>query len=254
MPAQTSFTPPTFQKYVDAFRSLRNLTDKQMHMLQMHYNSPDRTTTAPEMASALGFGSYSVANAQYGRLANLVGKKLGYSPEPERLGTLVLFEKRDGRWHWRMRPEVARALEVLRWVEKTSVRSHEDVAVPPRLPDIDLLSLTAREGRRRLVQHLRRERNRFVIKAKKAHVLKTTGRLECEVCGFDFGQVYGSIGDGFCEVHHRLPLAATVSEVTTALDELAVLCSNCHRIVHRTNPFKAIEELRTIVRSHAGQQ
>jgi len=116
-------------------------------------------------------------------------------------------------------------------------------------PTVDMSTLTVREGRLKLVEHFQRERNREIIKAKKQQVLRATGRLTCEVCGFDFARVYGDVGRGFCEVHHKVPLAEVITEITTKLEDLAILCANCHRMVHRTNPFKSVEELKQLVTS-----
>jgi 5-methylcytosine-specific restriction protein A len=113
----------------------------------------------------------------------------------------------------------------------------------------DESNMTAREGRLKLVEHFRRERNRAIIKAKKQQVLRATGCLTCEVCGFDFARVYGHLGRGFCEVHHKVPLAEVSTEITTTLEDLAILCANCHRMVHSTNPFKSVEELKRLVTS-----
>lgn len=114
------------------------------------------------------------------------------------------------------------------------------------LPDIDL-SAAGAEGAARLVSHLRRERNRALVDAKKAATLTVKGRLCCEACGFDFSVAYGAFGDGFCEVHHLVPLSASSESVTTTLDDLAVLCSNCHRIIHRTTPMLSVEEISNVV-------
>lgn len=118
----------------------------------------------------------------------------------------------------------------------------------PDLPDIDF-SASVSEGGRRLVSHLRRERKRAVVEAKKAAVLGATGRLSCEVCGFDFSATYGSVGEGFCEVHHLSPLSASDGSITTTLADLAVLCSNCHRIIHRSDPMLSVAELAAVVRN-----
>jgi 5-methylcytosine-specific restriction protein A len=53
------------------------------------------------------------------------------------------------------------------------------------------------------------------------------------VCGFDFAGVYGPRGSNFCEVHHLKPLSDVHSEVETRLQDLAIVCSNCHRMLHR---------------------
>ena len=65
----------------------------------------------------------------------------------------------------------------------------------------------------------------------------------CELRPFDFQVEYG-LAD-FCEVHHRVPLADGDSERETRLEELAVLCANCHRAIHRLGPeMPTVEELR----------
>ena len=114
------------------------------------------------------------------------------------------------------------------------------------LPDIDLPA-TGAEGAARLVSHLRRERNRALVDAKKAATLNAKGRLCCEVCSFDFSATYGALGEGFCEVHHLVPLSASSEPVTTTLDDLAVLCSNCHRVIHRSTPMLSVAELSKVV-------
>jgi hypothetical protein len=137
-------------------------------------------------------------------------------------------------------PDLVRSLVALR-------EGADAASESATLPDLDV-DIAAREGNARLVLHLRRERNRRLIEAKKAAVLSATGTLACEACGFDFGKVYGGWGEGFCEVHHRVPLSTLDGEVETRLVDLSVLCSNCHRIVHRQDPMPSVEALSTQVR------
>lgn len=122
----------------------------------------------------------------------------------------------------------------------------------PSLPDIDF-SASMSEGGRRMVSHLqrerKRERKRALIEAKKTAILSSKGNLSCEACGFDFSTTYGHLGDGFCEVHHLIPLSASDESVTTTLTDLAVLCSNCHRIIHRSDPMLSVAELSAVVRN-----
>jgi len=117
---------------------------------------------------------------------------------------------------------------------------------PAVLPDIDLPP-AGTEGATHLVSHLRRERNRAIVEAKKAATLSAKGHLCCEVCGFDFSASYGDLGAGFCEVHHLVPLSAATESITTTLDALAILCSNCHRIIHRSTPMLSVEDLSKVV-------
>ena len=57
----------------------------------------------------------------------------------------------------------------------------------------------------------------------------------CQCCDFDFEKTYGSWGKEFAEVHHVKPLAELKGEeqTTDPKTDLAILCANCHRMVHR---------------------
>lgn len=117
------------------------------------------------------------------------------------------------------------------------------------LPDVDRY-LSGQEGNPRFVTHLKRERNPALVKAKKKEVLKKLGKLCCEVCTFDFKKTYGEFGEGFCEVHHLKQLSKADGIVETELKDLAVVCSNCHRIIHKENPMLSIEQLRQVINAH----
>jgi 5-methylcytosine-specific restriction protein A len=97
----------------------------------------------------------------------------------------------------------------------------------------------------RLLMRLHRVRERRRSAEKKRAVLKAAGSLACEACDFDFATVYGELGEGFAECHHKLPLA--IGERRTLLADLAIMCANCHRMLHRRSPWLAIEELRALV-------
>lgn len=99
-----------------------------------------------------------------------------------------------------------------------------------------------------LAKHQRRERNPLIVlKAKKAALLKS-GKLICECCDFDFEKCYGkNLGSGFIECHHKI--AISKGERITKMDDLALVCSNCHRMLHRSSNGSnlSVEELRNII-------
>lgn len=113
--------------------------------------------------------------------------------------------------------------------------------------DLDLTLLSASEGRILVATHLRRERNPRLRRAKLDAVAAQGLPLACEVCGFDFADSYGEVGAGYIEVHHILPLHAS-GPVTTRLEDLALLCSNCHRMIHRARPWLTPEQLKALWR------
>lgn len=97
------------------------------------------------------------------------------------------------------------------------------------------------EDLRTLREHKRIERNR-----KLAHRAKQALGYVCKACSFDFELKYGSIGREFIEAHHLTPLAELKGQQLT-LDpkkDFTVLCSNCHRMIHRTTYVHSVEEFR----------
>lgn len=116
----------------------------------------------------------------------------------------------------------------------------------PSVADVDEPEAVA-EGRVLLLLHLRRERNPKLRAKKIDQVLAERGCLECEVCGFDFERTYGERGAKYAEVHHLMPLHVT-GETKTRLTDLAVLCANCHRMIHRGARWLTPAQLRALVK------
>jgi 5-methylcytosine-specific restriction protein A len=90
-----------------------------------------------------------------------------------------------------------------------------------------------------------RERDPKLRKQKIAQSMRVRGEVSCEVCGFDFARAYPKHGDGYIEVHHRIPLHVS-GEVPNTLDDLILLCANCHRMIHRKKTWLTPDELRQI--------
>jgi 5-methylcytosine-specific restriction protein A len=71
----------------------------------------------------------------------------------------------------------------------------------------------------------------------------------CLVCKFDFGAVYGDIGDGYIHVHHLQPLAAADGErQVDPVADLRPVCANCHAMLHQHDPPYSPEELQALIR------
>lgn len=113
------------------------------------------------------------------------------------------------------------------------------------IPDdeIDTGEISADEGRLLVARHLRRERSPKLRRTKLARVKGAGLPIACEVCAFDYGATYGPLGSDYIEVHHVLPLHAS-GPVKTRLEDLVLLCANCHRMIHRASPWLTPDELR----------
>jgi 5-methylcytosine-specific restriction enzyme A len=111
----------------------------------------------------------------------------------------------------------------------------------PLGPDLeDEAEFTAREGRLLMRWHASRERNKGLRDRKIKSVRAANPHLSCEVCGFSFEQTYGSRGEGFVECHHVVPLHVA-GEGDTRLEDLKLVCSNCHRMIHRGSTLSPAE-------------
>lgn len=97
--------------------------------------------------------------------------------------------------------------------------------------------------------HHRLERNPAAVRA-----AKNWHGCRCQACEFDFQQAYGDLGSDFIEVHHLKPLGSLPRDKTTLLNvvtDFAVLCANCHRMIHRLSDPGDLAALRKIVTSKA---
>jgi HNH endonuclease len=120
--------------------------------------------------------------------------------------------------------------------------------LPPKIAVLEFYE--GEEGERLLKNHIRIERDAKIVRMKKESILMENNCISCEICDFDFHKNYGSIGFGFCEVHHRHALYEQSGPVKTRLEDLAILCPNCHRMIHRTKPLASVEEFRLFFLEH----
>jgi 5-methylcytosine-specific restriction enzyme A len=117
-----------------------------------------------------------------------------------------------------------------------AIRAAGESSRLPTIPEADEEDIEADEGRLLTRLHRVRERDRKIVERKKAGVLARQGFLACEVCKFDFAVTYGALGERFIEAHHIVPLAHAGAS-TTKLNDLALVCANCHRMLHRARPW-----------------
>lgn len=78
----------------------------------------------------------------------------------------------------------------------------------------------------------------------------------CQACGFNFKKKYGSLSlnkkkEEFIEAHHikQIQDLPEGEVVEFKIEDFAVLCSNCHRMVHRKNPPYSIHELKKYLKN-----
>ena len=73
----------------------------------------------------------------------------------------------------------------------------------------------------------------------------------CQACGIDFEKQYGPLGHQYIEAHHLTPISELPEGVPVPQDpkeDFAVLCANCHRMIHRKDAPRGIGEFSGLVR------
>lgn len=119
---------------------------------------------------------------------------------------------------------------------------------------VDEEEFEAAEGEVLYRQHRQYERNRSLVAKKKQQALEHDRELRCEVCGFVFARKYGPLGQDFIECHHVVPLADLRPRRNTTLQDLALVCSNCHRMLHQGGHVRSIAALREAIETSQGAQ
>lgn len=70
----------------------------------------------------------------------------------------------------------------------------------------------------------------------------------CQVCNFNFEEVYGAIGKDFIHVHHKVDISTIGSEYSVdPIKDLIPVCPNCHSMLHKKKPAYSIYELKQMM-------
>jgi hypothetical protein len=103
------------------------------------------------------------------------------------------------------------------------------------------------EGRVREVIRNERERNRDIAAKKKQAFIQQHGRLFCEVCGWEPPTALGAAAHSAIEGHHNDPIADSDPDRTTAIDDLSLVCGNCHALLHSSEKVLTLQELKSLL-------
>lgn len=143
-------------------------------------------------------------------------------------GQVDLFESEQGSGIWRFRKWQTPPPSVSELNEERDNYEAVEGGLVPRL-------------------HLVRERDPQLIAKFKASL----NDPRCETCSMNFTEVYGALGANYIEAHHKTPIALMEDGAKTSLKDLAALCSNCHRVIHKNYPM-AVEQLASILAMPGG--
>jgi predicted HNH restriction endonuclease len=89
------------------------------------------------------------------------------------------------------------------------------------------------EGDRKFVLHQQIERDKKLRDAKIRDFVERHGRVFCEICSFSFSDTYSFLADDIIQVHHQTPLGLLDKSTRTTLNDLMLICANCHFAIHQ---------------------
>ncbi len=122
------------------------------------------------------------------------------------------------------------------------VKYQQDTNMFPNEIDADLF---IEEGAKKTVVVNKYERNQS---ARIACIEKYGAK--CYICGFDFGEKYGSNFMGKIHVHHIVPISSIGhSYKLNPKTDLIPICPNCHFVIHMKgkNEAYSVEELKSMI-------
>lgn len=91
----------------------------------------------------------------------------------------------------------------------------------------------------------RREVTSFLRSGQLVKEAKRRSQGRCEICGLVASSLDREIGDRVLECHHLDPLAERADgKYITTLDRVAIVCANCHRLLHSKRPALGPGELK----------
>lgn len=74
---------------------------------------------------------------------------------------------------------------------------------------------------------------------------------KCQVCEFEFENMYGEIGLQYIHVHHIEKVSSHGGEyLLDPVKDLIPVCPNCHAMLHREDPPLSPDDLREIINRH----
>lgn len=227
---------PTAEQFAEALQGMEadgDLSEIDRALLIEHYNAPGFQITSRVLSARIGKNA-QIANSLYGRLGRRISDALHWraawrrrnagNPKGEFLVSSLVTGSEEPEFIWTLRPQVAKAVEMLDWLGLELKQSPDEDAE-------DAHEGATLEERRRYKWQRRLERTSKYARFAKAH-----HGSKCQACEMSFANTYGDFAGDFIEAHHRVPHAQLKSGDEKRLstpDKFAVLCSNCHRMIHR---------------------
>lgn len=237
----------------------KSIPPGQITLYKALYEAGEQGLLKAELAKIIRDGDEDSLAGLLGGLGTRVNMTEGYKKGPG-IGMLLEYERINGEWRYWMRPELRAAIDSLPRLQaelKLSVEEiyekYQDERQWLRLDEVclDTFALPEEidtpqvfyEGATKVVSVNAYERN---SEARRQCIARYGPK--CFICGFNFADTYGEVGEGLIHVHHIKPLAEIGEEYEVdPIRDLCPVCPNCHAIIHRRKPAYTVEEVKAFL-------
>lgn len=122
-------------------------------------------------------------------------------------------------------------------------------------PDDEIMNEAREERGSQTLEQAKRYRQHRTIERQPGHSKEVKKRqgTKCKGCDKDLADVYGEVAQGLVDAHHLTPLSSLEEGEVARFDpikDFAVLCPNCHRVIHRMDDPSDLNALRARVTAH----
>ncbi len=236
----------TTKQYKDAIQKGKALSSRQIEILQLIYYCPNSSATAKQLTKLISPTSDKIiiANAAVGKIGRALSDYIGklpsiYNDGHKDVPSFYLLVGPYTENGWQMTKNLQKALEELELVSRDDIDNKISSRLPTETLSFDEVEYF-KEGKVIQIYVDKFERNQKA----RLKCIEHYGD-KCYVCGFDFGQVYGDIAQGFIHVHHLKQLSEIKSEYQVdPINDLIPVCANCHSVIHLTRPSMTIKEIK----------
>ena len=108
-----------------------------------------------------------------------------------------------------------------------------ELAVPDRKGNAVNLAPHQYEGEKNYSIHLLIERSKKLRGQKIEVFIQEHGRVFCQLCEVNLKEKYPWVAMDYIEVHHIVPLSELSGPTCNSLDDLVLVCPNCHTAIHQ---------------------
>ncbi len=156
--------------------------------------------------------------------------------------------------HQRKPVGILPALFELIYEDGITIGEEKEITIPEEINEHDGAML--KEGQKKQIVVNAYERNASARRRCLAYYSKlNNGKIKCEICGFNFGEVYGKNFEGKIHIHHVKELSTIGEEYEIdAINDLIPICPNCHMVAHSKRPALKPDDIKKLLHETAHKE